>query len=140
MFSVDRADRQTHFDAVAGAARVTRKRNVHRFGNVARQQLRARAVAAGGEDNFSRRNFAILRRHAGHRAVRVLLERQNRRREAHLNIFLALDCLEEKIGDGFVCLPRVRSLRAMAEGKLADLELDARCVRQEIRHATRSFG
>src|SRR5688572_14572508 len=48
--------RQTHFDAVAGAATVTRKRDVDCLRNILRQQLRARAEPAGGENYFSRRD------------------------------------------------------------------------------------
>ena len=59
-----RADRQTHLDAVAGAAMVAWKRNVHRFGNVPGQQLRARAEPARGENNFSRCEHAIFCRRA----------------------------------------------------------------------------
>src|ERR1041384_6591330 len=47
-----RADRQAHFDAVAGAAMVAWKRNANGFGNILGQQLGARAGSAGRPNNF----------------------------------------------------------------------------------------
>jgi hypothetical protein len=53
---------------------VTRERNVQRLGDVTGQKLCARAEAARGKDNCSRREHAVFCRRAGYRAARFLLE------------------------------------------------------------------
>ena len=83
------------------------ERNADGFGNVFGQQLSARSESAGRENNFLSGDDAVVRFYSHHRAAGVPFEREHRRGEAYLDVFLPLHCREEKIGDGLILLPRV---------------------------------